>query len=204
MQRIDIWLCDGAERDERLDGLLHALDQARIGVRLRPMEAIDEKDAAGLLLWQPNDEPIERARAIGAGIAEILGPWTHPVEALARALRFARATSSPGRPPSGAQLRLGALEIDLIEREAWREGRTLGLLRREFELLHLLARRAGLPQSRETLLRDIWRLGFDPGTNVVEVHVSRLRAKLDRGFDWPMLQTVRGAGYALVTGTAAG
>lgn len=200
---MDIWLCDNAQRDERLESLLRALDEAGIAVRLRDKANADRRDTVGLLLWQPDDQPIERARAIGAGVADILGPWAHPAEALAKALRFARATSAPGQPGNEAQLRLGALEIDLIEREAWREGRTLGLLGREFELLHLLARRPGLPQSRQTLLRDIWRLGFDPGTNVVEVHVSRLRAKLDRGFDWPMLQTVRGAGYALITGLAA-
>lgn len=202
MQRIDIWLCDGAQRDDRLDGLVRALDKAGIVARLQSIGAAERKDPAGLLLWQPEDEPARRVHAIGAGAAEILGPWMDPAEAFAWALRFARISATPGAPPSGTQLRLGALEIDLIEREAWREGRTLGLLQREFELLHLLARRSGRPQSRETLLREIWRLGFDPGTNVVEVHVSRLRAKLDRGFDWPMLQTVRGAGYRLVPGTA--
>ncbi|MCX5511795.1 helix-turn-helix domain-containing protein, partial [Pseudomonas sp. BJa3] len=60
-----------------------------------------------------------------------------------------------------------------------------------------LARVPDRPVSRAALLRAVWRIDFDPGTNRVEVHMSRLRAKVDRGFDWPMLSTVKGLGYAL-------
>src|SRR3546814_1558509 len=68
---------------------------------------------------------------------------------------------------------------------------------REFDLLANLARVPDRPLSRDALLRAVWRIDFDPGTNRVEVHMSRLRAKVDRGFDWPMLHTVKGRGYAL-------
>ena len=75
-----------------------------------------------------------------------------------------------------------------------------GLIRmpqREFDLLPHLARVPGRPMSRAALLKAVWRIDFDPGTNRVEVHVARLRAKIDRGFDWPMLHTIKGEGYAL-------
>ena len=195
MQRIDIHLGADAAPDGPISHLLAALADAGVAARLVPPSAGESGEPAAALVWQARDDPLERARLLALGAGDVAGPWMHPAEALARALRLARA----GPPPSPAtRLQLGELEIDLIEREARRDGRTLGLLQREFELLHLLARRAGRPQSRETLLRDVWRLRFDPGTNVVEVHVSRLRAKLDRDYAWPMLRTVRGAGYALV------
>lgn len=201
MHHIRIWLCDDqGARDTRLGGLTRALRQANIRVQLCTVskEAMTETPE-NALFWQQPDDPRARIRALATGAFDVIGPWMDEGEALVRSLRHARASQS-GSHAAATQLRLGELEIDLIEREAWRQGRTLGLLRREFELLNFLANHAGSPQSRATLLRAIWRLGFDPGTNVVEVHVSRLRAKLDRGFDWPMLRTVKGAGYALVSG----
>jgi two-component system OmpR family response regulator len=197
---IEIWASeDRVARNVRFSGLVHALGQAGLKVRLCHCtpDAADPPDHA--LIWQMRDDPHARIQALAAGAFDIIGPWMDEGEALVRALRHARAGQS-GTGASGAQMRLGELEIDLIEREAWRQGRTLGLLQREFELLNFLARRPDHPHSRQALLRAIWRLGFDPGTNVVEVHISRLRAKLDRGFDWPMLRTVKGAGYALVSG----
>jgi two-component system OmpR family response regulator len=198
---IDIWLSDGDGRDARLEALIDALLEAGFAARPRALAELPESGPRPALLWQAGDRPVERALALGQGVGEIVGPWMHPAEALARSLRQIHRLSDPP-PPGHARIALGELEIDLIERQARRLGRMLGLLQREYELLCHLARHAGRPQSREALLRAIWRLRFDPGTNVVEVHVSRLRAKLDRGFAWPMLRTVRGAGYALVTDAA--
>ena len=82
-------------------------------------------------------------------------------------------------------------------RRVERAGRLIRLPLREFDLLANLARVPDRPVSRDALLRAVWRIDFDPGTNRVEVHMSRLRAKVDRGFDWPMLHTVKGRGYAL-------
>jgi two-component system OmpR family response regulator len=94
-------------------------------------------------------------------------------------------------------LRVGELEMDLIGRMVRREGREIDLQPREFQLLEFLMRHAGQSVTRTMLLEKVWEYHFDPQTNVIDVHVSRLRAKIDKGFDRPMLQTVRGAGYRL-------
>ena len=94
----------------------------------------------------------------------------------------------------------GGLRIDPVERRAQRDGRSIALLPREYALLLHLARSAGRCVGREELLAAVWGLRFDPGTNVVEVHVSRLRAKLDRDFAVPMLMTDKGRGYRLAMG----
>ena len=94
-------------------------------------------------------------------------------------------------------LAIGALRIDPVERKVTREGRPISLRSREYALLLHLARQPERAASRAELLQAIWGLRFDPGTNVVEVQVSRLRAKLDRGFAAPMLLTEKGCGYRL-------
>ncbi len=97
-----------------------------------------------------------------------------------------------------APIRRGSVEIDTIERVVKRAGRPIPLLAREYRLLLHLARARGEPVSRRALLAAVWGLRFDPGTNVVAVHVSRLRARIDRGFDHPAIETVKGVGYRLV------
>ena len=94
-------------------------------------------------------------------------------------------------------LRVGGLEMDLIAREVRREGQDIDLQPREFQLLEYLMRNGGQAVTRTMLLEHVWGYHFDPQTNVIDVHISRLRSKLDKGFDRPMLQTVRGAGYRL-------
>ncbi|MEP6967542.1 MAG: response regulator transcription factor [Pseudomonadota bacterium] len=94
-------------------------------------------------------------------------------------------------------LRVGDLEMDLIGREVRRAGREIDLQPREFQLLEFLMRNAGQSVTRTMLLEKVWEYHFDPQTNVIDVHISRLRSKIDKGFDKPMLQTVRGAGYRL-------
>jgi two-component system OmpR family response regulator len=94
-------------------------------------------------------------------------------------------------------LRVGELEMDLIGRTVRRQGKPIDLQPREFQLLEFLMRHAGQSVTRTMLLEKVWEYHFDPQTNVIDVHVSRLRAKLDKGFDRPMLLTVRGAGYRL-------
>ncbi|PCF93388.1 winged helix family transcriptional regulator [Sphingopyxis terrae subsp. ummariensis] len=98
---------------------------------------------------------------------------------------------------AAGQLGVGDLRIDLIDRRVERAGQLIRMPQREFDLLAHLARVPGRPMSRAALLKAVWRIDFDPGTNRVEVHVARLRAKIDRGFDWPMLHTIKGEGYAL-------
>ena len=87
--------------------------------------------------------------------------------------------------------------MDLLARSVTRSGREIDLLPREFRLLEFLMRHAGQVVTRTMLLENVWDYHFDPQTNVIDVHVSRLRQKLEKGFDKPLLQTVRGAGYRL-------
>jgi len=98
--------------------------------------------------------------------------------------------------PSSIELRSDALTLDLIRRTATVRGERLDLTPTEFSLLAALLRERGAPLSRRALLREVWGYEFDPGTNVVDVHVNRLRRKLeDRGLE-DVIQTVRGSGYA--------
>jgi two-component system OmpR family response regulator len=94
-------------------------------------------------------------------------------------------------------LKVGELEMDLIGRAVHRQGKEIDLQPREFQLLEFMMRHAGQSVTRTMLLEKVWEYHFDPQTNVIDVHISRLRAKIDKGFDRPMLQTVRGAGYRL-------
>jgi two-component system OmpR family response regulator len=94
-------------------------------------------------------------------------------------------------------LRVGELEMDLIGRTVHRQGKEIDLQPREFQLLEFMMRHAGQSVTRTMLLEKVWEYHFDPQTNVIDVHVSRLRSKIDKGFDRAMLQTVRGAGYRL-------
>ncbi len=103
-------------------------------------------------------------------------------------------------PESGGEvtrLVVGNLEMDLLGRNVRREGKTIDLQPREFALLEFLMRHAGQVVTRTMLLENVWDYNFDPQTNVIDVHISRLRQKIDRGFSGEMLQTVRGAGYSL-------
>jgi len=94
-------------------------------------------------------------------------------------------------------LKVGDLEMDLLGREVRRAGQEIDLQPREFQLLEYLMRNAGQSVTRTMLLEKVWEYHFDPQTNVIDVHISRLRAKIDKGFERAMLQTVRGAGYRL-------
>jgi two-component system OmpR family response regulator len=94
-------------------------------------------------------------------------------------------------------LKVGELEMDLIGRAVHRQGKEIDLQPREFQLLEFMMRHAGQSVTRTMLLEKVWEYHFDPQTNVIDVHISRLRSKIDKGFDRPMLQTVRGAGYRL-------
>ncbi|MET4129730.1 response regulator transcription factor [Roseovarius sp. MBR-6] len=94
-------------------------------------------------------------------------------------------------------LSAGDLSVDLIRRRVTRAGTEIDLLPREFALLEHLLRRKGRVQTRTMLLEAVWDIGFDPQTNVVETHISRLRAKVDKPFGRDLIRTVRGAGYMI-------
>jgi len=94
-------------------------------------------------------------------------------------------------------LKVGDLELDLLSRVVKRAGQMIRLQPREFSLLEFLMRHVDQVVTRTMLLEGVWNYHFDPQTNVIDVHVSRLRGKIDRGFERPLLHTVRGAGYML-------
>jgi two-component system OmpR family response regulator len=136
----------------------------------------------------------DRVKGLRAGGDDYL------VKPFAFAELLARIEALLRRGPSSAatvKIKAGALEMDLLARNVTRSGREIDLLPREFRLLEFLMRHAGQVVTRTMLLENVWDYHFDPQTNVIDVHVSRLRQKIDKGFDKPMLQTVRGAGYRL-------
>ncbi|WP_099827828.1 response regulator transcription factor [Oceaniglobus indicus] len=112
----------------------------------------------------------------------------------------ARVAALARRPQAIEQntvLSAGDLTMDLVTRQVTRAGQKIDLLPREFALLEHLLRRKGRVQTRTMLLEAVWDISFDPKTNVVETHISRLRAKVDRPFDTELIQTLRGAGYRI-------
>ena len=109
-----------------------------------------------------------------------------------------RRANNPAREETIYQV--GDLELDRLSRRVTRAGQVLDLQPREFRLLEYMMRHAGQVVTRTMLLEHVWDYHFDPQTNVIDVHVSRLRGKIDKGFDRPLLQTVRGAGYVIRDG----
>lgn len=112
----------------------------------------------------------------------------------------ARIGALARRPPLAqveTVLRVATIEMDLIARKVRRCGRDVELQPREFRLLEYFMRNPGRLLTRTMLLENVWEFHFDPRTNIVETHVSRLRSKVDRGFDSELIETVRGSGYRL-------
>lgn len=112
----------------------------------------------------------------------------------------ARVRALLRRPPMNEQetlLRVADLTLDLVSREVMRQGQKIELQPREFLLLEYLMRHSGGVVTRTMLLEHVWDFHFDPRTSVVETHVSRLRAKIDKPFDLKLIKTVRGAGYTI-------
>ncbi|MEM7614042.1 MAG: response regulator transcription factor [Pseudomonadota bacterium] len=116
-------------------------------------------------------------------------------ELLARIDALARRGS--GAEVEATTLKVADLELDLLARTARRAGTEVPLLPREYRILEYFMRRPGRVVTRTMLLEGVWDYNFDPQTNVIDVHVSRLRQKIDKGFEVQLLQTVRGAGYML-------
>ena len=104
-----------------------------------------------------------------------------------------------GVTPASAEttLTVADLTMDLLAREVRRDGTIIALQPRDFQLLEYLMRHAGKVVTRTMLLENVWDYHFDPQTNVIDVHISRLRAKIDKGFPVALIQTVRGAGYKI-------
>jgi two-component system OmpR family response regulator len=136
----------------------------------------------------------ERVKGLRAGGDDYLAKPYAFSELLARIENLGRRAA---QEPQQTKLKAADLEMDLLARTVTRAGQPVLLQPREFKLLEYLMRNAGHVVTRTMLLEHVWDYHFDPQTNVIDVHVSRLRSKIDKGFDEPILQTVRGAGYMI-------
>ena len=139
----------------------------------------------------------DRVDGLRAGADDYLCKPFSFAELSARIDSLVRRADRLASEPQKTRLSVGDLDIDLLARHVTRAGRTIPLGAREFNLLEFLARHAGQVVTRTMMLEKIWNYHFDPGSNVVDVHIGRLRRKLEDGFATPILHTVRGAGYKL-------
>ncbi len=137
-----------------------------------------------------------RVKGLDAGADDYLVKPFAFAELRARIEALARRRAAT---PPETDIAIGDLKIRRLERRVYRGGKPLPvpLKPKEFRLLEVLAEHAGRVVTRTMLLEEVWDLGFDPGTNVIDAQISRLRAKIDKGFDRPLLHTVRGVGYRL-------
>jgi two-component system, OmpR family, response regulator len=136
----------------------------------------------------------DRVHGLKAGGDDYLTKPFAFVELLARIDALLRRSSNPVEV---TRLKVADLELDLLARRVVRGGRQIELTAKEFQLLEYLMRRPGQVVTRTMLLEGVWNLHFDPQTNIIDVHMSRLRTSVDKGFPRPLIHTVRGAGYVL-------
>jgi two-component system OmpR family response regulator len=141
------------------------------------------------------DKVEERVKGLKAGADDYLAKPYSFTELTARLEAITRRKSGE---KATTRLTCGELEMDLLTRNVRRGGKEIDLQAREFALLEYLMRNSGTVVTRTMLLEHVWDYNFDPQTNVIDVHISRLRQKVDKGFDKSMIQTLRGAGYKLV------
>lgn len=153
-----------------------------------------EGDPTPVLILSALGEVDDRVTGLRAGGDDYLTKPYAFTELLARIEVLARRASSR---EAETVYRVGDLELDRLSHSVRRAQREIPLQPREFKLLEYLMRHAGKVVTRTMLLENVWDYHFDPQTNVIDVHVSRLRSKIEKGFDAPILHTVRGAGYML-------
>jgi two-component system, OmpR family, response regulator len=162
---------------------------------LQIIQALREKqDQTPVLILSALGTVDDRVAGLRAGGDDYLTKPFAFSELLARieALRR-RATSSS----EVTRLKVADLEMDLLARRVSRAGQEIDLTTKEYQLLEYLLRRPGQIATRTMLLENVWNLHFDPQTNIIDVHMSRLRNAIDKGFSKPLIHTVRGAGYVL-------
>ncbi len=191
-----------ADGDTGLEMALSANYDALIVDRMLPkrdglavIAALRTADASTpVLILSALGEVDDRVQGLAAGGDDYLVKPYAFVELLARLEALVRR-AQPELPAT--LLRVGDLELDRMRRKVQRAGRPIALQPREYRLLEYLMRHPGQVVTRTMLLENVWDYHFDPQTNVIDVHISRLRRKIDRGFSTPLLHTVRGAGYCL-------
>lgn len=160
------------------------------------LSALREKRNTPVLMLTARDLVEDRVRGLQAGADDYLVKPFAFSELLARVAALLRRGPAHTEA-TNTKLTINNLEMDLIGRKAWRDGQRLELTAKEFALLALLARRKGQILSRTTLAEQVWDMNFDSDTNVVEVAIRRLRAKMDDPFRPKLLHNVRGMGYVL-------
>ena len=172
-----------------LDGMLPGLDGFAV------LAALRQSRQTPVLMLTARGEVEDRVRGLRSGADDYLVKPFAFSELVARIQVLLRRASAT--PAEATVLRLADLEVDLIRRRVLRAGQRVDLTNKEFNLLTLLLRRQGAVLSRTELAAQVWGMNFDSETNIVEVAVRRLRDKLDRPFERPLLHTVRGMGYVL-------
>lgn len=195
------WSADG---DDGLAKALHAQYDVLIVDRMLPgqsgLAVIETLRAHGnrtpVLVLTALSAVDERVEGLETGADDYLGKPFAFSELLAR-VRALHRRSTDESLPERDQLHIGDLHVDLRNRRVNRAGRRLDLTPQEYRLLKFLARRAGQTVTRTMLLEGLWSYDFDTRTNIIDAHISRLRAKIDRGFETPLLHTLRGVGYVL-------
>jgi two-component system, OmpR family, response regulator len=172
-----------------VDVMLPGLDGLALIERLRASRV-----QTPVLILSARRSVDDRVKGLQAGGDDYLTKPFAFAELLARVQALIRRSSGTAEP---TKLGAGELTMDLLSRRVERSGKAIDLRPREFALLEYLMRHPGRVLSKTMILSHVWGYSFDPGTNVVDVLVSRLRDKVDRSFDRKLIQTVRGAGYVL-------
>lgn len=189
------------------DGLFHATDSSYAAIildRMLPgmdgLAVLSALRAAGVvtpvIILSALGSTDERVRGLKGGSDDYLVKPFAFSELLARVEALQRRSGGPASPVV-TSLACADLTMDLLARRVERRGLKIDLQPREFRLLELLLRNQGQVVTRTMMLEEVWDYHFDPGTNVIDVHISRLRKKIDEGSDTPLLHTVRGVGYML-------
>ena len=172
-----------------LDRMLPGLDGLSLVSQLRALGV-----ETPVLMISALSDVDERIRGLRAGGDDYMVKPFEFDELLARIEVLLRRR----RAPSGTtQLQVGDLRMDLVARKAWRGGTELGLIAKEFKLLEYMMRNAGQVLTKRMILEEVWNFHFDPATNLIEVHIARLRKKIELPGLPPLIQTIRGSGYLL-------
>jgi len=188
------------------DGLFHATDGSYDAIILdRMLPGMDGMAVLAALRAARLATPVIILSNLGAVDARVEGLTSGANDYLVKPFAFsellARMKLLIAKPSGGVQvetmLACEDLEMNLLNRRVTRAGKRIDLQPREFRLLEYLLRHKDQVVTRTMMLEGVWEYHFDPGTNVVDVHVSRLRRKVDDGFDKPLVHTIRGAGYML-------